>query len=105
MSASYNYLTIAFSTLALLLLPTAYLLRKQFSRKPKIVLPPENVKEAVAKPITMMQPPKVDLAPPKDDPFTVEELKGYDGSDESKPILVAIKGTLSIFLGLEGADR
>ena len=39
-----------------------------------------------------MQPPKSDLAPPKDDPFTVEQLKAFDGSDPSKPIYVAIKG-------------
>ncbi|OSD04112.1 progesterone binding protein [Trametes coccinea BRFM310] len=41
-----------------------------------------------------MQPPKTDLAPPRDDPFTVEQLKQYDGSDPSKPIYVAIKGTV-----------
>ncbi|KAI9061684.1 progesterone binding protein [Trametes sanguinea] len=41
-----------------------------------------------------MQPPKTDLAPPKDVPFTVEQLKQYDGSDPSKPIYVAIKGTV-----------
>ncbi|KAI8992934.1 progesterone binding protein [Trametes punicea] len=41
-----------------------------------------------------MQPPRTDLAPPKDDPFTVEQLKQYDGSDSSKPIYVAIKGTV-----------
>ena len=41
---------------------------------------------------SVMQPPRTDLAPPKDDPFTVEQLKQYDGSDPSKPIYVAIKG-------------
>ena len=41
---------------------------------------------------SIMQPPRTDLAPPKDDPFTVEQLKQYDGSDPSKPIYVAIKG-------------
>ncbi|KAI0364428.1 progesterone binding protein [Pilatotrama ljubarskyi] len=41
-----------------------------------------------------MQPPQANLAPPKDDPFTVEQLKQYDGSDPSKPIYVAIKGTV-----------
>ena len=39
-----------------------------------------------------MQAPRNDMAPPKDDPFTTEELKQYDGSDSSKPILMAIKG-------------
>ncbi|KAI0058708.1 progesterone binding protein [Artomyces pyxidatus] len=41
-----------------------------------------------------MQPARTDLAPPKDDPFTQEELKQFDGSDPSKPIYVAIKGTI-----------
>ncbi|MCJ1435030.1 hypothetical protein MMC27_004400 [Xylographa pallens] len=37
-------------------------------------------------------PPKLD--PPKSDPITVEELAECDGVDESKPTLVAIKGTV-----------
>ncbi|KZT10945.1 progesterone binding protein [Laetiporus sulphureus 93-53] len=41
-----------------------------------------------------MQPTRTDLAPPKDDPFTVEQLKQYDGSSPEKPIYVAIKGTV-----------
>ena len=41
---------------------------------------------------SVMQPPRTDLAPPKDDPFTMEHLKQFDGSDPSKPIYVAIKG-------------
>ena len=43
---------------------------------------------------TIMQPPREDLAPPKDDPFTLEQLKEFDGSDASKPIYVAIKGKI-----------
>lgn len=39
-----------------------------------------------------MSPPRSDLAPPKDDPFTLEQLKVYDGKTEGKPIYVAIKG-------------
>jgi predicted heme/steroid binding protein len=46
-----------------------------------------------------MQPPKDDLLPPKDDAFTTEELKAYDGSDPSKPIYVAIKGELECLRG------
>lgn len=42
----------------------------------------------------MMQPERTDLAPPKDDPFTQDELKAYDGSDLEKPVYVAIKGTV-----------
>ncbi|KAH8107697.1 cytochrome b5-like heme/steroid binding domain-containing protein [Cristinia sonorae] len=41
-----------------------------------------------------MQPARTDLAPPKDDPWTVEQLKEFDGSDAGKPIYVAIKGTV-----------
>lgn len=45
-----------------------------------------------------MQAPRIDLAPPKDDPISTEELKQFDGSDPSKPIYVAIKGTIQFFL-------
>ncbi|KAJ7644822.1 cytochrome b5-like heme/steroid binding domain-containing protein [Roridomyces roridus] len=41
-----------------------------------------------------MQAPRDDLAPPKDDPFTLEQLREFDGSDPSKPIYVSIKGTV-----------
>ncbi|KAF9444174.1 cytochrome b5 [Macrolepiota fuliginosa MF-IS2] len=43
---------------------------------------------------SIMQPPREDLIPPKDDPFTIEQLKAFDGSDSSKPIYVAIKGDI-----------
>jgi membrane-associated progesterone receptor component len=43
---------------------------------------------------TMMQPERTDLDPPKDDPFTQEQLRAYDGTDASKPVYVAIKGTV-----------
>ena len=33
-----------------------------------------------------------DDSPPKDDPISVDELKQFDGSDESKPVYVAVKG-------------
>jgi predicted heme/steroid binding protein len=42
---------------------------------------------------TIMQPERTDLEPPKDDPFTQEQLKAYDGTDSGKPVYVAIKGT------------
>ena len=45
---------------------------------------------------TVMQPPRMDLAPPKDDPFTTEQLKEFDGTDLSKPIYVAIKGWFTV---------
>ncbi|GAA5823560.1 hypothetical protein JCM10212_003182 [Sporobolomyces blumeae] len=40
------------------------------------------------------QPDAAHLAPPKDDPFTTDELKKYDGKDENLPIYVAIKGRI-----------
>jgi len=43
---------------------------------------------------TMMQPARTDLPPPKDDPFTQEELKAFDGTNPDQPIYVAIKGTV-----------
>jgi membrane-associated progesterone receptor component len=42
---------------------------------------------------SVMQPPRIDLEDPKDDPFTPEELREYDGSIPGKPIYVAIKGS------------
>jgi membrane-associated progesterone receptor component len=39
-----------------------------------------------------MQAERADLGPPKDDPFTLEQLKAFDGSDPERPIYVAIKG-------------
>lgn len=42
----------------------------------------------------MMQPERTDLDPPKNDPFTQEQLKAYDGTDASKPVYVAIKGKI-----------
>ncbi|KAF8333458.1 cytochrome b5-like heme/steroid binding domain-containing protein [Cantharellus anzutake] len=41
-----------------------------------------------------MSPPRTDLAPPKDDPITLDELKQFDGSQPGKPIYLAIKGTV-----------
>jgi len=49
---------------------------------------------------SIMQPPRNDLAPAKDDPYTMEQLKEYDGSDSSKPILVGIKGAPIYFATL-----
>jgi hypothetical protein len=49
--------------------------------------------ESPQKPLkSIMSAPRDDLAPPKDDPYTPEQLKAFDGSDTSKPIYVAIKG-------------
>jgi hypothetical protein len=49
---------------------------------------------------SIMQPARTDLEPPKDTPFTQAELKQFDGSDESKPIYVAIKGEYLVLISL-----
>lgn len=41
---------------------------------------------------TIMSAPRDDLEPPRSDPFTLEELKRFDGTDPSLPIYVSIKG-------------
>ncbi|PGH27095.1 hypothetical protein AJ80_01282 [Polytolypa hystricis UAMH7299] len=43
---------------------------------------------------SVMSTEATDLKPPRDDPITVEELSKSDGTDSSKPTLVAIKGTV-----------
>lgn len=66
--------------------------QEQILRKRKQQTSTSTEKDTKSESSTVMQPPQTDLAPPKDDPFTVEQLKQYDGSDPSKPIYVAIKG-------------
>ena len=54
---------------------------------------------------TIMQAPRDDLAPPKDDPFTLEQLRAFDGSDPSKPIYVAIKGACTLGQVTHGSSQ
>lgn len=49
---------------------------------------------------SVMQPPRTDLEDSKDDPFTPEELRVYDGSVPGNPIYVAIKGSCYVFIWL-----
>ncbi|KAH6873489.1 cytochrome b5-like heme/steroid binding domain-containing protein [Coprinopsis sp. MPI-PUGE-AT-0042] len=52
-------------------------------------------KEEAEQPLeTVTQPPVAGLDPPKDNPYSVEQLKDYDGEDLSKPIYVTVKGTI-----------
>lgn len=78
-------------------LPAAYLLYRHYSSKRR-ASPTAAVAPAEAdtkKPLkSIMQSARTDLAPPKDDPITTEELKQFDGSDSTKPIYVAIKGEI-----------
>ncbi|KAI0342385.1 progesterone binding protein [Trametopsis cervina] len=41
-----------------------------------------------------MQAPRADLDPPRDEPFTLAQLTQFNGEDTSKPIYLAIKGTV-----------
>jgi len=50
--------------------------------------------KAQDEPKSIMQPENSDLLPPRDDPFTLGQLKEFDGSDPEKPIYVSIKGTI-----------
>ncbi|KAJ7046300.1 cytochrome b5 [Mycena alexandri] len=77
-----------------LLLPAAYLARRYYrsSALQTTALITAPVDEKPVK--SIMQAPREDLAPPKDDPFTLAQLKEFDGSDPSKPIYVSIKGTV-----------
>jgi membrane-associated progesterone receptor component len=80
-----------------LLIPVVFLLyRASSSSKPPA--PITQSKEEENKPLkTIMQPPVAELDPPKEDPYTVEQLKAFDGEDPSKPIYVAIKGEFQSF--------
>jgi hypothetical protein len=74
-----------------LLLPLAYLARLYLRATPTPT--PAPAVEAEEKPVkSIMQAPREDLLPPKDEPFTLAQLKAFDGSDPSKPIYVSIKG-------------
>ena len=42
---------------------------------------------------SIMSQPATNLAPPKEDPFTAEQLKQFDGATPDTPIYVAIKGS------------
>ncbi|KAJ7161916.1 cytochrome b5 [Mycena crocata] len=76
-----------------LLLPAAYLARRYY-RSPTPLSPPATT-AAEEQPVkSIMQAPRQDLAPPQDDPFTLAQLKEFDGSNPSRPIYVSIKGTV-----------
>lgn len=72
--------------------------QQRLRKRPQPNSVPQNDKPQSTSEIkSVMQPPRTDLAPPKDDPFTVEQLKQFDGTDPSKPIYVAIKGSYPLF--------
>ena len=65
--------------------------------KPAAKPAPAPQGEQTEKKPSIMQPERTDLDPPKNDPYTQEQLKAYDGSDPSKPVYVAIKGSFVAF--------
>lgn len=71
------------------LLPILYIFYRRHSSPTITSVPAENNKRPLK---TIMQAARQDLALPKDDSYTTEQLKQYDGSDPTKPIYVAIKG-------------
>ena len=73
-----------------LVIPAVYIFYRRHSSPIVTEVPTEEDNKRPLK--SIMQPAREDLAPPKDDPYTTEQLKQYDGSDPTKPILVAIKG-------------
>lgn len=88
------------SYLFLLFVPAAFLFYRHFLRKPTLVVasnPASDPAQPEQPRKTIMQAPSEDLAPPKDDPFTLEQLKEYDGSDPSKPIYLSIKGARNAY--------
>ncbi|KAJ7648516.1 cytochrome b5-like heme/steroid binding domain-containing protein [Mycena rosella] len=99
MSSLWSPSLLQYVTSLLLLFPAVYLARR-YIRAPSSTLPipagpAERDAEADDKPVkSIMQPARTDLAPPKDDPFTLAQLAPFDGSDPSKPIYVSIKGTV-----------
>lgn len=93
----------------LLALPVAFYLQGSFFTQPDspflsplpLPRPSPPPEEEKSEPKSIMQAERSDLAPPKDDPFTLDQLKQFDGSDPSKPIYVAIKGArLSISVSI-----
>ncbi|KIP04137.1 hypothetical protein PHLGIDRAFT_93905 [Phlebiopsis gigantea 11061_1 CR5-6] len=79
---------------ALLLAVPALFIYHRVTAQRTSATPSPTTEKPEEKPKSIMQPAATDLAPPKDDPFTQEQLKEFDGSDVSKPIYVAIKGTV-----------
>lgn len=92
--------TYAIISAFLLAIPAVFLYRRVFATSS--TTPAASETKPDEKPKTIMQAPRDDLAPPKDDPFTLEQLKEFDGSDPAKPIYVAIKGAYATCVGTDG---
>jgi membrane-associated progesterone receptor component len=83
----------AVTYLLALAIPVIYLTYRHYARPQTTQIPAEDSKKPLK---SIMQGPRDDLEPPKDNPYTTEALKEFDGSNTSKPIYVAIKGFSSL---------
>lgn len=73
-----------------LIIPALYLVYRHYSSRPTSS---QRTEEKPEKPVkSIMQAVREDLQPPKDDPYTLEQLKQFVGAEEGSPIYVAIKG-------------
>jgi hypothetical protein len=86
-----NVLAIYTSGLLAFLTLTYFLLRPASQDSPQ---PQTNGADSKPPTAGAMQPPNDHLAEPLDAPYTQEQLREFDGSEPSKPIYVAIKGTI-----------
>jgi hypothetical protein len=89
---SFGQLAFYGLTLAFPLVIFYYCLTADSKTETKLASAPPGDKDE-KRSTTIMQPARTDLEPPKDDPFTQEQLGAYNGTDPSKPVYLAIKGT------------
>ena len=72
--------------------PVLYLIYRRSSSPPTVTTVPAEDNKRPLK--SVMQAAREDLLPPKNDLYSTEQLRQYDGSNPSGPIYVAIKGGL-----------
>ncbi len=89
---SFGQLAFYGLTLAFPLVIFYYCLTADSKTEIKLASAPQGDKDE-KRSTTIMQSERTDLEPPKDDPFTQEQLRAYNGTDPSKPVYLAIKGT------------
>jgi len=89
LSNAINPNTIAWAVGALVPVVIGVVFFRSTSRQPGTVQQPTAGSQGA-----IMSAPRADLAAPLSDPYTLEELRRYDGSDPSLPVYVSIKGTV-----------
>lgn len=91
----------ALPALLVVLILRAYVLKPAATHRPSPTTDPAPKGTKMAEPFAVPDA----LAPPKDDPFTLDQLTQYDGTDASKPILLSIKGARPSHRSRMRADR